>query len=130
MAEAPATRASETTHRSARPRSPGSRVVALLALCVALAAQPQVICGLHCIFSPADPGSMPMSHGAPVPMAFCHSGAVTSHRTPIAPRLALAWLPTPESSLRPLPPREDLIQGAWPMPGTVDLVKGRPPPRA
>jgi len=67
-------------------RSPTRRVVAFLALAVAVAAQPQVMCGIHCLFV------RDMAHTS-APGAFCHGQSVTTGHSASAPRLALAWLP-------------------------------------
>lgn len=141
-------------------RSPGYRLAAALGLAVILLAQPQVLCGLHCLFThPGAPTSDPMAmqamasghehggaahaaagaladdgpgHGGTTsaPMVLCHGGRITSHPAPLAPRLALAWLP----GLALASVAQGTVAVGFPAdvtpPRSAELLLESPPPRA
>jgi hypothetical protein len=81
--------------RGVRRRAPATRASGLLLLVVLVMAQPQVLCGLHCMLFA---GSMPVGaptgqHGDHAPGALCHGHTMTGRQTIPVARLATAWLP-------------------------------------
>ncbi len=115
--------------------SPLRRITGLLLLAVLVAAQPQLLCGLHCLLSeaaaPMDgaPGH-PVGHpAAPMSMALCHGGSVTSHRTLPQGSLATVWIPAGPVAARPAAVRTLALVDEPSTPLSAISDTESPPPR-